>query len=58
MNLHQSMTNQITHLGAYRKIWPPDEWEPPDDGELPSRVPARDDVFHAFHGAETVIRTE
>ena len=52
------MTNQITHPGAYRKIWPPDEWEPPDDGELPSRVPARHGTFHAFHGAETVIRTE
>ena len=52
------MTNQITHPGAYRKIWPPDGWEPPDDGGLPSRVSARDDVFHAFHGVETVIRTE
>ena len=30
------MTNQITHLGAYRKIWP--RTEPPGDGGLPSRV--------------------
>ena len=52
------MTNQITHPGAYRKIWQPDEWEPPGDGGLPSRVSARHGTFHAFHGAESVIRTE
>ena len=52
------MTNQITHPGAYRKIWSPDEWEPPGDGGLPSRVPARHGVFHPFHGAGSVIRTE
>ena len=52
------MTNQITPPGAYRKIWPPDEWEPPGDGGLPSRVSARRRTFHAFHGADTVIRTE
>ena len=49
------MNNEITHPGAYRKICPQDEWEPPDDGELPSRVPARRGTFH---GAGTVIRTE
>ena len=52
------MTNQITHPGAYRMIWPPDEWEPPDDGELHSRVSARHGTLHTFHGAGTVIRTE
>ena len=52
------MTNQITHPGSYRKIWPPDEWEPPDDGGLPSRVCARHGTFHAFHSAGTVIRAE
>ena len=52
------MTNQITHPGAYRLIWPPDEWEPPDDGGLPSCVPARHGLFHPFRGAQTVIRTE
>ena len=52
------MTNEITHPGAYRKVWPPDEWEPPDDGGHPSCVSARHRTFHAFHGAQSVIRTE
>ena len=52
------MTNQITPPGAYRKIWPPDEWEPPGGGGLPSGVSTRYGTFHALHGAETVIRTE
>ena len=52
------MTNQITHLGACLKIWPLNEWEPPDDGGLPSCVSARHGTFHTFHGAESVIRTE
>ena len=49
---YQSMTNK-SHTRAYRKIWPPDEWIPPDDVNYPART-----TFHAFHGAETVIRTE
>ena len=56
------MTNQITHPGAYR-------CRSVDFGrrtsgnhlamvDYPRCVPARHGTFHAFHGAETVIRTE